>query len=327
MRAGAHALTLLSNPLTVQVLSALQEEPRALMDLRRDVGLPPQTTMRGHLRTLTRTRILERRQEAGFPGAVEYALAPAGRDLWGAAQPLQGWLARCPNGPEALDSPAAKPLIKALVQGWSSSIVRALASRPLSLTELNKLITGINYPSLERRMGGLRSAGLIEPAPGDSRTRPYRAGVWLRQAVAPLAAAARWERRHVPEETTPIGRIDIEAAFLLALPMLRLPSGLAAGCRLVVDTRAAEPGMAGVTARFSDGQLRSCVTVLEGEVDAGVSGGAMAWIDAIDHPDPSRLELRGDRNLAREVVEGLNRALLPAREPISLNRRAVSAAR
>lgn len=315
MRAGGHALTLLSTPLNVHVLSALREEPQPLMDLRRDVGLPPQTTMRGHLRTLTRTRVLERQRQNGFPGAVDYALGPAGEDLLVVSRALQGWLARSPDGPVPLGSIAAKALIKALVQGWSCSIVRALASRPLSLTELNKLITGLNYPSLERRLGALRAAGLIEPCPGQARSTPYRASAWLRQAIAPLAAAARWERRHAPEETTPIGRIDVEAAFLLTLPALELPEELSGGCRLAVETRANEAGLTGVTAGFSAGRIESCVARLEGRAEAGACGTAMAWIDAVEEADPDRLEIRGDRELVIAILDGLHEELVATRSP------------
>jgi len=315
VRAGAHALSLLSIPLNVHALSALQEEPRPLMDLRRDVGLPPQTTMRGHLRTLTRTRVLERQRENGFPGAVNYGLGPAGSDLLVVARALREWLARSPNGPVPLGSSVAKSVIKALVQGWSCSIVRALASGPLSLTQLNKLITGLNYPSLERRLGAMRAAGMIEPCPSESRTTPYRAGVWLRQAIAPLALAARWERRHAPEETTPIGRIDVEAAFLLTVPMLDLPSRVSGGCRLAVETRAGGSQMIGVTSRFSDGVVESCTARLEGEAEAGACGTAMTWIDAVEEAAPGHLEIRGDHNLAAAIIEGLHNTLAPMQPP------------
>jgi DNA-binding HxlR family transcriptional regulator len=282
-----------------------------LTDLRREVGLPPQTTMRGQLRTLTRTRVLERHQEGGFPGAVSYTLASAGADLLTVARALEAWLARSPDGPVPLGSPQAKNLVKALAQGWSSSIVRALASRPLSLTELNRLISGLNYPSLERRLGALRATGMIEPCPSETRTTPYRASLWLRQAIAPLAAAARWERRHAAEETTGIGRIDVEAAFLLTLPMLDLPAELEGGCRLAVESRGADSNMTGVTLNFSGGRIESCVARLEGRADAGLCGTATAWIDAVEDADMDRLDIRGDRDLALAILEGLHGFLLP----------------
>lgn len=319
MRAGGHALTLLSIPLNVHALSALEEEPKPLMDLRREVGLPPQTTMRGHLRTLTRTRVLERQREDGFPGAVNYGLGPAGSDLLVVATALREWLARCPDGPVPLGSPAAKSVIKALVQGWSCSIVRALASGPLSLTQLNKLITGINYPSLERRLGAMRAAGMIESCPSQTRTTPYRATAWLRQAIAPLSLAARWERRHALEETKPIGRIDVEAAFLLAIPMLELPADLEGSCRLVVETRGADLRMTGVTIRFSEGRIESCLTRLEGEAEAAVCGTAMTWIEALGRGQLDRLEISGNRGLALAILDGLHGSFL------STSRRAVPA--
>jgi DNA-binding HxlR family transcriptional regulator len=313
VRAGAQALSLLAVPLSANVLSALKEEPKPLMVLRREVGLPPQTTMRGQLRTLTRTSVLERQQEGGFPGAVQYALGPAGEDLLVVARALQTWLERSPDGPVLLGSAEAKNRIKTLAQGWSSTIMRALASGPLSLTDLNRLISGLNYPSLERRLGALRATGMIESCPSETRTTPYRASTWLRQAIAPLAAAARWERLHVPEETTPIGRIDIEAAFLLTLPMLDLPAEIDGGCRLAVEARNLEPDMAGVTCRFAGGRLESCIARLQGKADAGACGTAIAWIDAVEDADPARLEIRGNRDLPLAILQGLRGFLLPVR--------------
>ncbi len=309
VRAGAQALSLFSTPLIPRVLDAVRSESRPLRDLRRDVDLPSQTTVRGQLRLLTRTRVLERRQEAGFPGAVTYSLGPAGGDLLTVGRLLQAWLTRAPRGPVQLGSIEAKNVIKILVQAWSSWIVRALASGPVSLTDLNRLITQLSYPSLERRLGAMRAAGMVEPCPGQAHTIPYQASAWLRQAIAPLSAASRWERRHAPELTTPVGQLDIEASFLLTLPMLELPGGLSGSCRLTVEGRADNGRVVTVTARFSEGVMESCAIRLEGDVDAGISGAASAWIDAVETGDPHRLDASGDRDLVRAILQGLHDAL------------------
>lgn len=312
MRAGGYALSLLSVPLNVHVLKALDEEPRPLIDLRRAVGSPPQTTMRVHLRTLTEIGVLERRRQRDFPGAVDYELGGPGRELLTVGRMLQAWLAGSPDGPVPLGSVAAKSATKALVDGWSSTIVRALAARPLSLTELNKLISGLSYPSLERRLGALRLAGLIEPRPSSAKGTPHAVTDWLRQAIAPLAAAARWERQHVSTDSPPIGRLDVEAAFLLTVPLSRLPAELSGDCRLAVELRngGVEPPLAGVMVSVEEGRVTSCVSRMRGTAAAWASGGAAAWIAAVLDRDTAQLEVGGDCDLAISLVDGLHGALL-----------------
>jgi DNA-binding HxlR family transcriptional regulator len=119
MRAGAYALTLLSAPLNIHVITALEDESLPLMDLRRAVGSPPQTTMRKQLRSLTELGVLERHRESDFPGSVDFELGPPGRALLEVVQILQGWLADSPDGPVQLGSIAAKSAIRALVEGWT----------------------------------------------------------------------------------------------------------------------------------------------------------------------------------------------------------------
>jgi DNA-binding HxlR family transcriptional regulator len=311
VRAGAHALSLLSVPLNVHVLQALAEEPRSLADLRRAAGSPPQTTMRGHLRRLTEAGILERRRQNDFPGSVDYELGRLGGDLMVVAAVLRDWLAASPEGPLMLGSPAAKSLIKALVDGWSTGVVRALAARPFSLTELSSIITGLSYPSLERRLGAMRLAGMIERCTGGGRGTPYKVTDWLRRAIGPLAAAARWERQHLPEETAPIGRIDVESAFLLTLPLLSLPSAQSGVCRLAVESRNGngESRLAGVMVEVQEGRIVSCVSRLEGDAGAWASGSAASWLRAVSEQHPDTLEVGGDYALAAALLAGLHGAL------------------
>lgn len=314
VRAGSFALSLLSTPLNVHVLRALKDEPLPLIDLRRAAGSPPQTTTRGHLRTLTEHGILVRRQQKEFPGAVEYELGPAGIELLEVARILESWLAESPDEPVALGSTAAKSALKSLVAGWDSMIIRALAARPLSLTELSKLIPGLNYPSLERRLGGLRMAGLVKAHIGEGRSTPYAATDWLRQAVAPVLAASRWEREQAPADTSVLGRLDVEAIFLLAVPLLALPEAAPCSFRLGVEIRSSsgEVNLAGVQAQLTEGGISGCTTRLEGKVSAGAVGPAPAWLRALGEGETDGLELSGDCGLAKEVLYGLHAALFRA---------------
>ena len=269
--------------------------------------------MRGHLRTLTETEVLIRRRQNDFPGSLDFELTAVGQDLWAVAQVLDAWLQGAPEGQLTLGSSAAKSTVKALVEGWATSMVRALAARPFSLTELNGLISGLSYPSLERRLGALRLSGLIERTPGRSRGTPYAVTPWLRHALAPLAAAARWERANAAETTAPIRRLDAEAAFLLAIPLLRLPTESSGVCRLAVEIGAAGGDrLAGVLVEAREGRVVSCVAKVQGQADAWVSGSAQAWLRAVMEADTERLEMGGDCQLARAILDGLNAELFRA---------------
>lgn len=307
-------LSVLAAPLNVAVLQALDEEPRSLIDLRRAAGSPPQTTMRGHLRALTELGVLERRRQDGFPGAVDFALTSAGRDLSVVSDVVAGWLQSSPDGPLALGSPAAKSAIKALVAGWTSNLVRALAARPLSLTELDALISSVSYPSLERRLGAMRLVGLVEKVRANGRGTPYRVTEWLRQATAPIAAASRWERRHAPAQTSPIGGRDAEAALLLAMPMLRLADGTSGTCRFAVETNSSNGNrLAGVMVAVEAGEVVSCISRLEGSPDAWAVGPAGAWLSALLERDFELLEIGGDTSFSRTLLESLCGALTQSR--------------
>lgn len=308
-RAGAVALSLLSAPLNVHLLQALEDGPLPLIDLRRSVGSPPQSTMRVYSRTLVDLGALERQRQAAFPGTVEYGSTEAGKALLQIGAVHENWLRESPSGPIALGSTACKSATKALVEGWSTNIIRALAAKPLSLTDLNRLIPRISYPSLERRLGALRLADLVEPHPGDGRGTPYRATSWLRRAIVPLAAGAWWERRHLADPPL-IGRLDVEATFLLAIPLVELPAGLSGRCRLAVEIQGgSSPVFAGVLMGVEDGKVISCSSRLEGDADGWATGSAGSWIRRMSGDDGD-LEIGGDTELVREIVDSIRKSAL-----------------
>jgi len=285
-------------------------------ELHRAVGSPPQSTLRVYLRALTELEVVERRHEGGFPGTVEYELSSSGAKLLAVGEVLQRWLGQAPEGPVSLGSIAAKSATKALLDGWASRMVRALATRPLALTELARLITGINYPTLERRLNAMRVAGLVRPSGNrNGRAVPYEVTDWLRMAVAPAAAGVAWERRWIPDRTPAIGRTDVESAFLLTLPRLQLPADVSGSCRLAVELRkGSEIEFAGVKVSFDEGRLVSCICRLEGGADAWVIGPPSSWFGWLVREE-RRVELGGATDLAESVSRALRDSLL-AGEPL-----------
>jgi DNA-binding HxlR family transcriptional regulator len=298
------------------VLRALADGPMRLAELRREVGGPAQTTLRGNLASLIEIGVLARRGRDGKPSVLENELTPLGRELLRVGDALEQWLARAPAGPIAFESAAGKAAIKALVGGWNSTVVRALAARPLTLTELDRLIDSFTYPALERRLGAMRLAEQIEPSPnGDRKRRPYTVTSWLREAIGPLVAAARCERRHIADHTAPIARIDVEAAFLLAAPLLRLTNGAAGFCQLMVQAggNGAGPARApGAQFEVENRRVTSCVARVEAQPSTWVSGSATAWLDAMIEREAELLDFGGDVDLGREIVYGLHDGLFRA---------------
>jgi DNA-binding HxlR family transcriptional regulator len=305
---------LLAPPLNVVILRALAEGSKPQAELQREAGLPPQTTLRAQLKRLVAVGAVEKRRRDRFPGVLEYELTASGEELLFAAGVLERWLGSAPGGPLLLGDNAAKAAIKALAEGWSTTMLRALAAGALSLTELDRIIASLSYPSLERRLSAMRLAGLVEPRPGNGRGTPYAVTEWARGGVAPLATAARWEQRHMAAAAAPIARLDVEAAFLLTAPLLTLPADLSGACRMAAEMPNGKARrLAGVTIAVERGSVVSCATDLSTGADAWALGVPTAWLSAVVEQDAERLELGGDRRLARLLVESLHGALFDAR--------------
>jgi DNA-binding HxlR family transcriptional regulator len=305
VHAGGVALSILAVPLNVDILRSLEQEPKCLLDLRMAVGSPPQSTMRVYSRMLSEQGIVKHPRETKSPRSAKYELTRAGRDLLRVASVLEQWLGMAPRGPIRLGTTASKSTTKALVEGWSTNIVRAIAPRRLSLTELNEAIPQISYPALERRLGSMRLAGLVAVRPDDRRGTPYAPTDWLRRSIVPVGAAAAWERRHRPVDAQPIGRLGVEAAFLLAIPLLRMPSEFSGKCRLAVELQEGGPSFAGVRVCIEAGAVVSCSTCLDGQVEAWATGSVDLWIERVSQGENHPLEQGGDTSMAGAILNGL----------------------
>lgn len=304
------ALSLLASPLNGTVLQKLADGPKRLVDLRRETGSPAQTTLRAHLRELDAARAIEKRRRDRFPGVLEYELTASGKELLFVVAAVEQWLEEAPAGRLDFGGTEGKAALKSLIEAWSSTMLRALAARPLSLTELDRIITNLSYPSLERRLGAMRLTGQVEACDGDGKGTPYAPTTWVRRGIAPLAAAARWERRHLPDDSVPITRIDIEAALLLVLPLLELPGDLSGSCRLGVEmSDGRDRRLVGAMAHVEGGRLDGCSVKLDRDADAWVTGPTSAWLRGVIEEDTDGLELGGDQGLSRTLVEGLHAAL------------------
>lgn len=310
-RVGGKALAVLAAPLNFQIIRALSDRPMRLAELRKETGLPAQTTLRGHLANLVKLGVLTKRPTRQMPYAVENELTPLGLELLAVADHLEIWLEKAPDGPIALEMSAAKGAIKALVDGWESKMMRALAARPLSLTQLDRLIAELSYPALERRLASMRLAGLVEAQPGQGGGgTPYAVTTWARLGVAPLMAASHCERLHMGKDSAPVTQIDIEAAFLLATPLVGLAPDVAGSCQLEVEAGPnAAHGPTGVRVTLERGQVVSCVSQLGKSPDAFAAGTPLKWFRAVQEGSVEQLRFGAGDRLSRAVVHGLHSAL------------------
>jgi DNA-binding HxlR family transcriptional regulator len=308
LRAGGTALTLLSSSLNLEVLRCLSQEQQPLQDLMRQLGFPPRSTLRLYLRRLGEMGAIERLSRSEFPSSVDFEITRSGKALLGVGDVVQSWLDRSPAAPTELGSTAARSAIKALVEGWGSQIVRALAARPLSLTQLDGLLPRLSYPSLERRLTAMRQVNLLDANSAPGLASPYHARGWLREAVAPVIAAGGWERKFAPDRTPDVRRLDVEAALLLAIPLVELAPRLSGKCRLAVEVHdGTAPILAGVVVTVEHGAVMSCSPNLDNDAEAWASGSPLAWLRQLDGAARGDLEIGGKRHLAAAIVSALGR--------------------
>jgi DNA-binding HxlR family transcriptional regulator len=239
----------------------------------------------------------------------EAKITQAGREMLFVAFVAERWLQDAPAGPVPFDSEEAELTISALVDGWSSTLMHALAREPLTLPELDRTVEGLNRRALKRRLVAMQRARLVEARPSDGEGALYAVTDWLRASIAPLAAAARLERRNPTDDMAPIAPLDVEAAFLLTLPLLELPGELSGSCRLSVEMDGWEQHLAGATAQVEDGRVTSCAVSLDDRADAWASASAGDWLDTVIEPDAKRVRTGGDRRLARVLLDGLHGTL------------------
>lgn len=308
MRAGGLVLGLLAIPLNGLIIRALGEGPMRQAELRKELGSPAQTTLRSHLAKLADLGAVRRPRRDAGSRSLEYELTETGEGLLVATRALDGWLSRAPHGSISLGSELAKGAVKALAGAWESTLLRALAGAPLSLTQLDSLIGCLSYPALERRLSAMRAVGLAVRMEEEGERTPYTVTPWARQSVGLIASAAHFERLYMEADTPRLAPIDIEAAFLLATPIAPLPADADGVCDLMAEMR--DGGrLAGVHVSINNGQIASCVSRLDDCPRNWALGSAVAWLEALVHRRPEQLRIGGDRQLACSLVLGLHELL------------------
>jgi DNA-binding HxlR family transcriptional regulator len=316
VRAGSRVLHLVGNPVNTRVLRAHAEQPRQVAKLHTEIGWAAQTTLRASVAGLRDAGALVRETNGNTVYGSRNRITPVGEELLFVADVLEKWLVEAPTGPLEPDSEEARGAVKALAGGWGSTLMRALAAQPYSLAELDSLIPEVAYPSLERRLAKMRATRQVTPAPGPGRGTPYAVTDWLRKSIAPLCVAGRCERRHMNDVAVPISRVEVEAAFLLALPLAPLPPTLNGGCMLAVHTGKGDPtrdprrGLSGVIVEVNRGKIVCCAAQVDERPRTWALGTPETWLDAVIDGKIEALRFGGAKpRLAVALVHGLHLAL------------------
>ncbi len=226
-----------------------------------------------------------------------------------AAARLERWLAECPEGPLA-PSHEARPVLTALVDGWDSTAIHALAAGPVTVGDVAE---AIGAPRLEPAAAALREmqeTDLVELLPepgGDPRFVPTE---WLRRSIGPLGATALVEIEETPEGARPIDRFDVEAAFRLTLPLIpRLDPAISHLCRLVVTMPDRRADQGGVLALIEQGEIASVSSDLTIHSPTFASGTPSGWVETLIDPSKPQLSVGGNLEVLGDLLHGLHELL------------------
>ncbi len=246
-------------------------------------------------------------EEAIDPGAT-VGVTDAGRDMLDVVGVFTSWLRQCPTGAMDFEAQAA-PSIHALLGGWASATLHAFAAEPLTVAEAGERIGVLGLDAIADRVDALEAQGLLETLPAGAEPR-CAASDWLRRGIAPILAAMRMELRHPLDDAAPIAVADVEAAFRLALPLLRLPADTAGTCALAVQLeREVSETPVGATVRVEEGRVVSLELEIDDSAEALATASAVDWLDTLVEIDVNRVHTTGDRRLAGLLVDGLHETL------------------
>lgn len=230
-----------------------------------------------------------------------------GEEFLFVAHSIERWLRNCPNGPLELGLRGAHALAP-LVCCWSATVTHALAPEPLTLDELDRAVRVLDRETVVEHLEAMERSGQVEPLRRDDETR-YALTDWGREAIAPIVAAVRYERRYPEADVLPPDVFDIEAAFQMALPLLMLPPELRGSCRLGVQIPGGEPLMAGATVQVERGCVLSSSPLLDEEPETWATGSPLDWCEAVIDPASGRLKSGGDTELTGAVLAALHERL------------------
>lgn len=231
-----------------------------------------------------------------------------GEDMLFVSGTIERWLGRCPQGPLELGFAGARALAP-MVCSWSATLTHALAPGPLSLEELQRALVDLDPENIEQRLQSMVNSGQAEALYGSGRAPSYALTDWGREAISPIVAAVRYELRYPEEDVLDPDVFDVEAAFQMALPLLRLPAGLSGTCRAGVRIPGEEELVAGSTVEVAEGGVAASSPLLDRVPETWATGTPLEWCETVIDPAAAELNVGGDIGLAIGLVEALHERL------------------
>jgi len=238
-------------------------------------------------------------------------LTDKGEELLFVSGTIERWLRRCPQGPLELGLAGARALAP-MVLAWSATLTHALASGPLTLAELERALAAVLDPeALEQQLESLVNSGQAEALYGTGREPSYALTDWGREAISPIVAAVRYEQRYPEDDVLAPDVFDVEAAFEMALPLLRLPGELRGTCRAGVRLPGAEGEdlVAGSTVNVEGGRVATSSPLLDRAPETWATGTPLEWSETVIDPAATGLDTGGDVELAQGLIAALHERL------------------
>ncbi|HET6571337.1 MAG TPA: hypothetical protein VFG58_07610 [Solirubrobacterales bacterium] len=249
--------------------------------------------------------------EALHPGLADpLRLTGKGEEMLFVTHMIERWLRRRPQGPLSLGIAAARALAP-MVLSWSATLTHALAPGPQTSKELERTLAAVlDAEAVEGQLESMVDSGQAEALYGSGRAPSYLLTDWGREAISPIVAAVRFELRHPDPGLLPPDVFDVEAAFQMALPLLRLPEQLRGTCRAGVRIPdEPEPLVAGATVEVAEGRVAASSPLLEQTAETWASGTPLEWCEAVVDPTAAGLDAGGDTGLVAGLVEALHERL------------------
>ena len=234
-------------------------------------------------------------------------LTDKGEEMLFVSGTIERWLRRCPQGPLELGLAGARALVP-MVLSWSATLTHALAPGPQTPAELEWALAAVLDPeTLERQLESMVNSGQAEALYGSGRALSYALTDSGREAISPIVAAVRYERRYPEDDVLAPDVFDVEAAFEMALPLLRLPGELRGTCRAGVRLPGAEGEdlVAGSTVQVEGGRIAATSPLLDRAPETWATGTPLEWCEMVIDPATAGLDMGGDVELAQSLIEAL----------------------
>jgi DNA-binding HxlR family transcriptional regulator len=246
---------------------------------------------------------------------VPMQLTGKGEEMLFVSGAIERWLRRCPQGSLEL-GPAGARALAPMVLSWSATLTHALAPGPVSLAELQRVLAAALDPeTVERRLEELVDSGQVKALHESGRAPRYTLTDWGREAISPIVAAVRYEQRYREEDVLDPDVFDVEAAFQMALPLIRVPAEargtVRAGVRIPGEETDEAELIAGSTIEVEDGRVTASSALLERMPETWVTGTPLDWCETVIDPAEAKLEMGGDVALAQGLIEALHERLWP----------------